>query len=52
MAKRAIDGIYIPMITPFNESDESINFTGLKEVTDYLVENGVSGIIPSGSTGR
>lgn len=51
MEKKAIEGIFIPMVTPFN-ADESINFNGLKEVTDFLVENGVTGLIPSGSTGE
>ena len=50
--KKKFDGIYIPMVTPFKESDESVDFDGLKEVTDYLVSNGVSGVIPSGSTGE
>ena len=39
------------MVTPFNK-DESINYNGIKECTDFLVENGVTGIIPSGSTGE
>ena len=46
------EGIFIPMVTPFNASDESIDFSGLKEVTNFLIENGVDGIIPSGSTGE
>jgi len=52
MAKKAIEGIFIPMITPFKASDESVDFSGLKEVTNYLCESGVSGIIPSGSSGE
>ncbi len=51
MGREKLIGIYIPMVTPFN-ADESINFNGIKECTDYLVENGVTGIIPSGSTGE
>jgi 4-hydroxy-tetrahydrodipicolinate synthase len=39
------------MVTPFN-ADESINFSGIKECADFLVENGVTGVIPSGSTGE
>ncbi|NLJ64357.1 MAG: dihydrodipicolinate synthase family protein [Christensenellaceae bacterium] len=46
------EGIFIPMVTPFNVSDESIDFSGLKEVTNFLIDNGVDGIIPSGSTGE
>ena len=51
MARTRLEGIYIPVITPFNR-DESINFSGIKEVTKFLAENGVTGIIPSGSTGE
>lgn len=51
MSREKLTGIYIPMVTPFNE-DESINFGGIKECTDFLVANGVTGIIPSGSTGE
>lgn len=51
MAKEKLYGIYIPMVTPFN-ADESINFNGIKECVDFLVENGVTGIISCGSTGE
>lgn len=51
MAKEKLKGIYIPIVTPFNK-DESISFSGIKECTNFLVENGVTGIIPSGSTGE
>ena len=51
MAREKLTGIYIPTITPFNK-DESINFSGIKEVTKFLADNGVTGIIPSGSTGE
>lgn len=51
MGKEKLNGIYIPMVTPFNK-DESINFSGIKECTEFLAKNGVSGVIPSGSTGE
>lgn len=51
MARTKLEGIYIPVITPFNK-DESINFQGIKELAKFLAENGVTGIIPSGSTGE
>ena len=51
MARTKLEGIYIPVITPFNK-DESINFQGIKEVAKFLADNGVTGIIPSGSTGE
>lgn len=51
MAREKLTGIFIPMVTPFN-ADESINFNGIKECTDFLAENGVTGIISAGSTGE
>ena len=51
MARQKLEGIYIPVITPFNK-DESINFGAIKEIAKFLGENGVTGIIPSGSTGE
>lgn len=51
MKKEKLNGIYIPVITPFNK-DESINFSAIKELTKFLADNGVTGIIPSGSTGE
>lgn len=51
MARTKLTGIYIPVITPFNE-DESINFESIKAISKFLAENGVDGIIPSGSTGE
>lgn len=46
------EGIFIPMVTPFKASDESVDFEGLKEVVDFLADNKVDGVIPSGSTGE
>jgi len=52
MSKKKPEGMFIPMITPFNASDESIDFSGVKEVTEFLIANGVDGLIPSGSSGE
>ncbi len=49
---KKIEGVYIPMVTPFKPSSEEVDFDGLKQVTNYLIENGVDGIIPCGSTGE
>ena len=51
MARTKLEGIFIPVITPFNE-DESINFEAIKGIAEFLGKNGVTGIIPSGSTGE
>lgn len=52
MSKVKLEGVFIPMVTPFKASDESVDFSGLKEVTEFLINNGIDGIIPSGSTGE
>ena len=41
MARQKLEGIYIPVITPFNK-DESINFGAIKEIAKFLGENGVT----------
>lgn len=52
MAFKKPEGIFIPMVTSFNASDESVNVNGVKEVTNFLIENGIDGLIPSGSSGE
>lgn len=51
MDRTKLSGIYIPVVTPFNKN-EMINFNGIKEITKFLAQNGVTGIISSGSTGE
>lgn len=51
MSKK-ISGVFIPMVTPFKATDESLDEKGLREVTNYLIKNGIDGLIPSGSTGE
>ncbi|MCB4457032.1 dihydrodipicolinate synthase family protein [Leisingera sp. McT4-56] len=45
------EGIYTPVVTPHFE-DGSVNWDALAEVIEYLVENGVHGLISGGSTGE
>ncbi len=44
-------GVHAVMLTPFNE-DESINEKALREHARWLVEQGVHGVICTGSTGE
>jgi 4-hydroxy-tetrahydrodipicolinate synthase len=44
-------GVYTAIVTPFNQ-DGSINFDKLKELIEFQIENGVSGIVPCGTTGE
>lgn len=52
MERKKLAGVFIPMVTPFKAADEEVDFAGLNEVTDFLVSNGIDGLIPSGSTGE
>ncbi|KIC14932.1 dihydrodipicolinate synthase family protein [Leisingera sp. ANG-Vp] len=45
------EGIYTPVVTPYHE-DGSVNWDAQAEVIEYLVENGVHGMISGGSTGE
>jgi len=49
--KLTLKGVFVPMITPFKENGE-IDEEGLRSVTDFLVGEGVHGVIPCGSTGE
>lgn len=46
-----LTGIFAPIITPFN-ADESINYPVLAQLVDYLIDNGISGLVPGGTTGE
>ena len=48
---KAPEGIFVPLITPFNE-DESIDFASYKKVIDFVIENGVHGLLVGGTTGE
>ncbi len=44
-------GIYTPIVTP-HHADFSVDWDALAEVIEYLVDNGVHGMISGGSTGE
>ncbi|WP_170400707.1 dihydrodipicolinate synthase family protein [Ruegeria arenilitoris] len=45
------EGIYTPVVTPYH-ADGSVNRDALSDVIEYLIENGVHGLISGGSTGE
>lgn len=45
-----IFGIYVPLITPFKEG--RVEEAGLRKLVDYLIAEGVAGLIPCGTTGE
>lgn len=44
-------GVFVPIITPFTD-DDAVDVPALHAHIDYLIENGVHGLIPAGSTGE
>ncbi len=46
-----IEGVLPALITPFTEDNE-IDREGLRQNIGFLIENGVSGIVPCGTTGE
>lgn len=46
-----LTGIYAPIVTPF-DADENINYPVLTQLIEYLIENGISGLVPGGTTGE
>lgn len=46
-----LSGVYAPILTPFH-ADESINYPVLERLIEYLIDNGISGLVPGGTTGE
>ena len=44
-------GIYAPVVTPFGANGE-INYPVFGKLLDYLIENGIAGLVPGGTTGE
>jgi 4-hydroxy-tetrahydrodipicolinate synthase len=53
MTKSDIKGIIVPMITPFKGPKAgSVDTSKAKKLTEYLVSNGVHGLMPLGTSGE
>ncbi|OGP93773.1 MAG: 4-hydroxy-tetrahydrodipicolinate synthase [Deltaproteobacteria bacterium RBG_16_48_10] len=46
-----IKGIIAAIVTPFSENEE-VDYSGLRVITEYLLDGGVDGIMTSGGTGE
>ncbi|MDF1532681.1 MAG: 4-hydroxy-tetrahydrodipicolinate synthase [ANME-2 cluster archaeon] len=46
-----LDGVLVALITPFTQ-DDVIDTDGVRSNIDFLAKKGVSGIVPSGTTGE
>lgn len=45
-----IEGIWLPIITPFK--NDKVDFEAYKNLIDYYIKKGISGLIPMGTTGE
>lgn len=46
----SINGVWVPVITPFKE--EKVDFTSYKRLVQHYINEGVSGIMPTATTGE
>ena len=44
------EGVFVPNVTPF--LDGSVDEASLRRLVDYLIEEGISGLVPCGTTGE
>ena len=44
-------GTVVPIVTPFEESGK-VDLESLKNLTEYIIDSGLQGIYPCGTTGR
>jgi 4-hydroxy-tetrahydrodipicolinate synthase len=49
--KDDFSGLYTAIVTPF-KNDGSVDYGKLRELIEFQIENGVSGIVPCGTTGE
>ena len=46
-----LTGVSVAMVTPFNK-DESINEKQIRNLVNFLIDKGVNGLVPVGTTGE
>lgn len=45
------EGVYVAVVTPFTE-DHAVDYKRLYEISDWMIDQGVHGLIPTGSLGE
>lgn len=46
-----LTGLYAPIVTPFDD-EEQINYPVLGNLIEFLLQNGIAGLVPGGTTGE
>lgn len=52
MSNNSLNGILVALVTPFTADGSAIDSEGLKSYVNRLIEAGVHGVVPGGSTGE
>ncbi len=53
LTKSNINGIIVPMVTPFKGEEASkIDLAAVAKLTDYLIDGGIHGLMPLGTSGE
>src|SRR5579872_2217379 len=47
-----LKGIWCPMATPLNKNGEGVNLDSTKHLVNFLIDNGVDGLLPLGTSGE
>ncbi|MEY7851273.1 dihydrodipicolinate synthase family protein [Natrarchaeobius sp. A-rgal3] len=50
--RRALEGITVPLVTPFDSESNDVDELALEGLVDHLLENGVDALFPCGTTGE
>jgi 4-hydroxy-tetrahydrodipicolinate synthase len=51
--KKLLKGVIVPLVTPFKRTQkQEVDPTALRKHTEFLIENGVDGLMPLGTTGE
>ncbi|MGG1658518.1 dihydrodipicolinate synthase family protein [Brevibacillus sp. NRS-1366] len=45
------DGVYVALVTPFTK-DQEVDYKRLTELCEWLIQEGIDGLVPSGSLGE
>jgi 4-hydroxy-tetrahydrodipicolinate synthase len=52
MNDKIFSGIFCLPVTPLKNGDEEIDEDILRTITDVIIEDGVTGLVPTGATGE
>jgi hypothetical protein len=51
MSDLQLEGVYVPVVTPF-DADEGLDLSTLTKVIDFCLDGGVRGVVSCGTTGE